>query len=136
MFSHVAVLALAAFLLLGEAAPQGPVSVAAPSYTHVGATPPPHGYPQIRGVSISTTQMHAGQRVSGHVETSYNVGYVEARIDYRNIALRKDGDGRFSLAYTVPWWLPPWLRHDYTLEIIARSIDGVETMRPIPITIH
>ena len=136
MFSPIAVLALAAVMLLGQAAPSVPATVAAPSYTHVGATPPPHGYPQIRSMSISTRDMHAGQRVTGHVETSNNVGYVEARIDYRNIALQKIGDGRFTLQYTVPWWLPPWLRHGYTLQIIARSIDGVETMRPIPITIH
>ncbi|MEO7040566.1 MAG: hypothetical protein ABI186_11105 [Candidatus Elarobacter sp.] len=136
MFSQIATLALAAALLLGQTAPQGPVAVAAPSYTHVGRTPPPHGYPQIRGVSISTRDMHAGEQVSGQVETSPNVGYVEARIEFRNIALQRVGAGRFALQYTVPWWLPPWLRHGYTLQIIARSIDGVETMHPIPITIH
>lgn len=136
MFSQIAVLALAAVLLLGQIAPEPAATVAAPAYMHVGPTPPPHGYPQIRSMSISTRDLHAGERVTGHVETSINVGYVEARIQFRNIALQKEGAGRFALAYTVPWWLPPWLRHGYTLEIIARSIDGVETMRPIPITIH
>ena len=143
MFSPLAVLALAAALLAAgpsepsAAAPASPaVAAAAPVYTHAGATPPPHGYPEIREVKISATDIRAGQRVTGSVETSDNVSYVEARIDYRNAPMHKDGAGRFSLQYTVPWWLPPWLRRPYTLQIIARSVDGVETMHPIPIRIH
>jgi hypothetical protein len=50
--------------------------------------------------------------------------------------LHHDGVGRFSLAYTIPWWLPPWVRHDWTLQIIARSIDGVEVKQEFPIHIR
>ncbi len=107
-------------------------AVAGETYWHVGATPPPSGFPAIKSVSISTTQIRPGRPVTGHVETSENVRYVEARIDYRNVPLHEDGPGRFSLSYTVPWWLPPWLRHGYTLQIIARSVDGVETVRGHP----
>ena len=87
-------------------------------------------------MSISTTDIRAGRPVSGRVETSPNVNYVEARIDYRNAPMHHDGEGKFSLTYTVPWWLPPWLRHEYTLQIIARSVDGVETVRPIAVRVH
>lgn len=106
------------------------------AFQHLGATPPPHGLPKITAYSLSATDLHAGQRVTGSVDTSTNVGYVEARIEYRSIAMTNNGHGHFSLVYTIPWWLPPWLRHAYTLELIARSVDGVETKRELPISVH
>jgi hypothetical protein len=118
-------------LAFGDGAP-----VAASPYLHVGPTPPPHGYPAINAVAISTTTIRAGRPVHGSVETSDNVNYVEVRIEYRAVAMHQDASGKFSLTYTVPWWLPPWLRHGYTLQIIARSVDGVETLREIPITVR
>ena len=119
---------LLALLLATEVAQSG--------FVHVGPTPPPHGYPAITSVSIASTEIHAGRPVHGDVQTSANVRYVEARIDYRSVAMHEDAPGKFSLTYTVPWWLPPWLRHGYTLQIIARSVDGVETARAIPIVVH
>jgi hypothetical protein len=112
------------------------LALVSPEYQHLGATPPPHGLPEIKHYTISATELHAGQTVHGTVETSDNVGYCEARINYRNQAMRRISPGKFELAYTVPWWLPPWLRHGYTLQIVARSVDGVETRKAIPITIH
>ena len=126
MLAHL--LALAVFL--GQAPEPGV------AYTHVGPTPPPHGYPAIKSFTISTTQIHPGRAVHGNVETSENVHYVEARVDYREVPMREEAPGKFSLSYTVPWWLPPWLRRGYTLQIIARSVDGVETSRSIPITVR
>jgi hypothetical protein len=123
-------LAVALAVALG----QGPEPGAA--YAHVGPTPPPHGYPAIKSFTISTTQIRPGRAVHGDVVTSENVHYVEARVDYREVAMHEDAPGRFSLSYTVPWWLPPWLRRGYTLQIIARSVDGVETSRSIPITVR
>jgi hypothetical protein len=122
---------LALALALGNGSP-----VAAGDYLHVGPTPPPHGYPAIRSFAISTTTIRAGRPVHGNVETSDNVHYVEARVDYRAVAMHEDAPGKFSLTYTVPWWLPPWLRHGYTLQIVARSVDGVETVQAIPITVR
>jgi hypothetical protein len=98
---------------------------------------PIHGLPRILSVDIPTNApFHAGQTIRGMVETSPNVGYVEARVQYRNKALHRDGLGKFSLAYTIPWWLPPWLRHDWTLQIVARSIDGVEVKEDFPIRVE
>ena len=141
MFSSLAAMALALSLLAQVPIGEHPVAesatvVGTDEMRHVGATPPPHGYPQIHGVQISSTNIRAGSRVTGNVVTSENVGYVEARIDNYNVALHADGPGRFSLAYTVPWWLPPWLRKAYTLQIIARSIDGVEAIHPIGIRVQ
>ncbi|HYW53846.1 MAG TPA: hypothetical protein VE826_07750 [Dongiaceae bacterium] len=126
MLVHV----LALVAALGQAPEPGA------AYAHVGPTPPPHGYPAIKSFTISTTQIRPGRAVRGDVVTSENVRYVEARVDYREVAMHEDGPGRFSLSYTVPWWLPPWLRRGYTLQIIARSVDGVETSRSIPITVR
>jgi hypothetical protein len=116
------------------------VALASPApaeeFAHVGPTPPPHGYPAIRSFAISTTEVHPGRPVHGSVETSENVHYVEARVEYRAVAMHEDGPGKFSLTYTLPWWLPPWLRHGYTLQIIARSVDGVETSRSVPIVVR
>jgi hypothetical protein len=125
MNSLPGLLALALLVALGPEAP-----------LEAQASPPPHGMPAITSVYISARDIHAGQKVSGRVETSDNVGYVEARIDYRNLAMHRDGPGKFSLTYTVPWWLPWWLRHEWNLQIIARSVDGIETKEMIPIRIR
>jgi hypothetical protein len=125
-FAHL----LAFVVLIGQAPEPGV------TYAHVGPTPPPHGYPAIKSFTISTTQIRPGRAVRGDVVTSENVHYVEARVDYREVPMREEAPGKFSLSYTVPWWLPPWLRRGYTLQIVARSVDGVETSRTIPITVR
>ena len=124
MHSLLGMVALAAVL---AATPEPPV---------VEAAGPPHGEPVITSVWISTHDIRAGQTVSGRVETSDNVGYVEARIDYRNLPMHHDAPGKFSIAYTVPWWLPWWLRHQWTLQIIARSVDGIEAKEQMPIRVR
>ena len=114
--------------------PAAPLPTASADIATVAA--PAHGVPVIRTYTISARDIRAGSTVSGHVETSENVNYVEARIENQNRAMTHDAPGKFSLSYTVPWWLPPWLRKEYTLQIIARSIDGVETKEYIPIRIR
>lgn len=111
------------------------IALAMDPLADVSPTPPPHGFPQIEATHISATDLHPGQTLTGWVETSNNVDYVEARIDFRNTPLKRDGTGRFSLSYTVPWWLPPWLRHAYTLQIVARTVDGVETRKSLQIRV-
>jgi hypothetical protein len=116
------------------------LTIAGPS---AAAAPPPHGAPKILAVYISaldektgTLDVKAGQTVTSRVVTSPNVGYVEARVETHNQAMHRDGLGKFSLSYTIPWWLPFWLRHGWTLQVIARSIDGVEVKRYYPLTLH
>jgi hypothetical protein len=105
-------------------------------FEHVGPTPPPHGFPAIRSVYVSSHSVGAGQTIVSRVTTSPNVGYVEARIQNFNQPFTREGLGRFSLSYAVPWWLMPWLRHAWSIDIVARSVDGVETRRSVPITVH
>jgi hypothetical protein len=99
------------------------------------ATPPRHGMPAIHTYDISERVIHSFDTVRGHVETSENVGYVEARITNYALPMTRDGVGRFSLAYKVPW-IPFWLHRSYTLQIIARSVDGVEVKANIPIQLR
>jgi hypothetical protein len=116
------------------------LAVAGPT---VAAAPPPHGLPKILEVSISNLidghiDVTPGQRVSSQVLTSPNVGYVEARVQNFNAPMHHDGLGKFSLVYTVPWGLKllPFLHHGWTLQVIARSIDGVEVKRDFPLTLR
>ncbi len=114
------------------------LSVGSSAAPQPSASPIPiHGQPRILSIEIPANRdFHAGQTVRGSVLTSTNVGYVEARVQYRNVPLHPDGLGKFSLVYTIPWWLPPWLRHQWTLQIIARSVDGVEVKEYFPIRVH
>jgi hypothetical protein len=94
--------------------------------------------PKILGVWISSLNVTAGDTVKGRVATSSNVGYVEARVESRNQAMHQDAPGKFSLSYQVPWQLRylPFLHHEWTLQVIARSIDGVEVKRYYPLVLH
>ncbi|MDB5043129.1 MAG: hypothetical protein JWN27_3855, partial [Candidatus Eremiobacteraeota bacterium] len=103
MLSPFAAVALALVLLAQAGLPEPSVSpspvataVVSDELRHVGATPPPHGYPKIHDIALSTTDIKAGSRVHGSVVTSANVGYVEARIENYNLAMHADGEGRFS----------------------------------------
>ncbi len=104
------------------------------------ADPPPapvHGMPKILSVIMPEDRnFYAGQTIRSSVLTTPNVTYVEARINYRNSPFHRDGAGKFSLVYTIPWWLPPWLRHAWTLQFVARSIDGVEVKQEFPIRVR
>jgi hypothetical protein len=45
------------------------------------------------------------------------------------------GPGQVALSYRVPN-LPPFLRHTYTIVVIARNTPGRSTSASVPITIH
>jgi len=124
MHSPLGLVALA--VLLAAAPDEPPTQIAGP----------PHGQPVITSVWISTHDIRVGQKVSGRVETSDNIGYVEARIDWRSVVLHQDAPGKFSITYTVPWWLPWWLRHAWTVEIIAHSVDGGAAKEDLPIVVR
>jgi len=99
---------------------------------------PPHGLPKILGVAISSRSVAPGQSVTARVVTSDNVRYVEARVGNYNQALTRQAAGKFALSYTVPAYLAgmPWLKHEWTLQIIARSVDGVEVLQRFPVRLR
>ena len=67
MFSSLLAVALTLAALAGEAAPAFPTADPDAVYRHVGPTPPPHGYPEIREFHLSATDLHAGRPVSSSV---------------------------------------------------------------------
>ncbi len=93
---------------------------------------PAHGLPTIESVAIPSLQMRPGQFVDGQVRTSPNVGYVEVRVRNYNAPLVMTSLGHFTLHYRVPF-LPPFLVGHWPLQIIARSVDGVEVKRILQI---
>ena len=96
--------------------------------------PPLHGFPEILDVHYAgSRQLRPGLVINADVETSDNVTYVEARIRYWNVALRPAGPGRFTLTYYVPM-LPPSAVGHWNLEVVARTLDGVEVRRSIPVS--
>ena len=98
--------------------------------------PPEHGFPEIHDVHFtSSAQLRPGTSLQATVVTSPNVTYVEGRVKYWNVAFRETGAGRFDLNYRVPF-LPPAALGHWDLEVIARSVDGVEVKRTFPVTYH
>jgi hypothetical protein len=96
--------------------------------------PPEHGFPQIENVAWqSPPALHPGSHVQATVETSANVHYVEGRVKYWNFPFHEIAPGKFSLDYRVPL-LPPNAWGHWDVEVIARSVDGVEVKRSYPVT--
>jgi hypothetical protein len=96
--------------------------------------PPEHGFPQIHDVEFtSSAQLRPGTSLVATVVTSPNVIYVEGRVKYWNVPFHQTGTGKFDIDYRVPL-LPPGALGHWDLEVIARSIDGVEVKRTFPVT--
>jgi len=96
---------------------------------------PPDALPRIVAVHITSRIVHAGDTVSGIVETSSNVASVEARIATFSIGVPKVAVGRFELRYVVPN-VPFFLHGTYAMTLIARNTAGRQTRRVIPITVQ
>ena len=96
--------------------------------------PPQHGFPEIHDVQFTTSsQLRPGSLIQATVVTSDNINHVEGRVKYWNVIFRQLGPGKFDLNYRVPF-LPPSALGHWDLEVIARSIDGVEAKRTFPVT--
>jgi hypothetical protein len=96
--------------------------------------PPQHGFPEIQNVEFtSSAQLRPGTNLQATVVTSPNVIYVEGRVKYWNVAFRQTATGKFDINYRVPF-LPPGALGHWDLEVIARSVDGVEVKRTFPVT--
>lgn len=129
---------LVTVLLTGLAAADSPyvVSPKASAETKeavAAGRPPEHGFPEIRDVEFtSSSQLRPGTLLNATVDTSDNVTYVEGRVKYWNAPFTQVGPGRFHINYKVPF-LPPTALGRWNLEVIARSIDGVEVKRTFPV---
>lgn len=92
--------------------------------------------PRIFTVEVSTRDFRAGQTVFGHVTTTYDVASVEARVGGYSSVLDKRGAGDFALNYTLPPVIPWFVHGRYVLKLIARTTEGVATIRELPVTLH
>ena len=133
-------LTLAVALVLGTSALAASPYVVSPKATNetkaavAAGRAPEHGFPEIHDVEFtSSAQLHPGSSLVATVVTSPNVGYVEGRVKYWNVAFIQTTPGHFSLRYRVPM-LPPQALGHWDLEVIARSVDGVEVKRTYPVT--
>ncbi|MBV9648271.1 MAG: hypothetical protein JO043_12450 [Candidatus Eremiobacteraeota bacterium] len=96
----------------------------------------PHDPPLIYGVTISATDVHAGDTVSGTVTTSSNVASVVASVGGTSASVPKVGVGEFALSYRLPAFIPPFIKGTYSIVIVARNVDGAATSRAVAITLH
>ncbi len=132
MIRRIATVAFAGALLgAGSGTPKYVVSPAASPATRAAIAAgksPEHGLPVILDVDWTTTRVKPGSSVDGVVTTSPNVIYVEGRYKYWNFVFTQIAPGQFHVAYTVPW-LPPFLLGNWPIDVIARSLDGVEVRR-------
>ncbi len=125
-------LALAWLLVaLGPAVAAEPTYVVSPKASEATKSavaegrPPEHGFPEIREVRWTSTRLRPGAALEAFVTTSPNVGYVEGRYKDWNLPFERTGLGTFHLVYKVPF-LPPFLLGKWHIDVIARSVDGVE----------
>jgi len=95
----------------------------------------PNALPRIIAIHLTNRTVHAGDVVSGMVETSSNVASVEARIATFSIGVPKVRIGLFALNYTVPD-VPFFLHGTYPMTVIARNTAGREVVRVVPITVR
>jgi len=95
----------------------------------------PDAKPAIVDISISCTDLHSGDVVSGTVITSSNVASVEARIKTYSANLNRLGVGRFGLSMRVPA-IPFFLHGTYQLQLIARNTAGAVAQEYFPIAVH
>jgi hypothetical protein len=86
---------------------------------------PEHGFPEIRSIRWTSARLRPGSALEAFVTTSPNVGYVEGRYKDWNLPFERTGLGTFHLVYKVPF-LPPFLLGRWHIDVIARSVDGVE----------
>ena len=139
MFRLSLIVLFAALLTAGAGAESYVVSPKATTETKAAVAagrPPEHGFPEIHDVQFtSSAQLHPGTSLQATVVTSANVIYVEGRVKYWNVAFRQMAPGKFDLSYRVPL-LPPAALGHWDLEVIARSIDGVEVKRTFSVTYH
>ena len=137
--SRFPLIALVVALLTGLAAAQSPYVVSPKASDETKAAvaagrAPEHGFPEIHDVEFaSSPQLRPGSSLTATVETSENVIYVEGRVKYWNAPFTQVAPGRFHINYKVPL-LPPSALGHWNLEVIARSVDGVEVKRTFPVT--
>jgi hypothetical protein len=108
---------------------------AASTSPSVQATPIVVAYnapPQIVAVQLTSPVFHSGDTVSGSVVTTTNVSTVNLELAGRVMSLPKIEDGRFGMTYHVPS-IPFFLKHQYTVHVVAKTATGAEATRDVTV---
>jgi hypothetical protein len=91
--------------------------------------------PQILAMQISDVDLHVGERVQGHVETSPDVTAVDIHVGYWRMPLSRTRTGRFDGEGKIPF-IAFFFKGKYTLRVIAHSADGKTTERDLAIQLR
>lgn len=127
-----------AFALLSACGPKPPPQQPQPS---PGATPTAavkplvvaaNAPPQIVAVELPSPVFHSGDNVSGDVITTTNVATVDLELAGHVMNLPKIEDGRFGMSYHVPT-IPFFLKHSYTVHVVAKTPTGAEATRDVTV---
>lgn len=86
-------------------------------------------------MGISDTALHIGEHVHGHVETTPDVTTVEIHIGYWHMPIPQTGVGHFAGSGKIPFYAF-FFKGNYTMRVIARTPNGRETERDLPISLH
>jgi hypothetical protein len=119
-------------------------SVDVPQNVTVSATPlrlapgPTVDYaaePQIHAIWLSSLTLERGATWSGEISTSSNAASVEVRTDSFSFSVPRVRIGLFAFAYPIPD-LPPYLRRQFVLHVVARNVAGDRSDEALPIEIR
>ncbi|MGH7662443.1 MAG: hypothetical protein ACRENA_16185 [Vulcanimicrobiaceae bacterium] len=91
--------------------------------------------PQILAMGISDVNLHIGEKVDGHVDTTPDVTDVEIHIGYWHMPLPQTGTGRFAGSGKIPFYALLF-RGNYMMRVVARTPNGRETERDVRISLR
>jgi hypothetical protein len=90
--------------------------------------------PQIDAVWFSSLTLERGGKWDGEITTPSNVASIEVRTDSFSFSVPRIKPGVFAFSYAIPD-LPPYLRRQFVLHVVARNAAGDTFDEPLPIEI-
>ncbi len=90
--------------------------------------------PQIDAVWLSSLTLERGGKWDGEITTPSNVASIEVRTDSFSFSVPRIKPGVFAFSYAI-FDLPPYLRRQFVLHVVARNAAGDTFDEPLPIEI-
>jgi hypothetical protein len=91
--------------------------------------------PQIAAIWLSSLTLERGSNWTGEISTGDNAASVEVRTDSFSFSVPRIRPGHFAFSYAIPD-LPPYLRRQFVLHVVARNAAGDRFDEPLPIEIR
>ncbi len=82
----------------------------------------------------SPAVVHDGDTLLWDVRTTPDVVDVVAHVTVYAFRLQKQAAGQYVLAFTIPKGVPGFFHGNYTLNLVARSVTGIETATKVPVS--